>query len=121
MIPSFLLAKLYVKGSLKNFDSGFEFNLKNIVDATTLIGIGPIEVGGYSYEAAAITMTVAGTAYRGAELSKANSVPVRIGVPITVRVEGEQLKPGEQKISLTATTSDIGRIKFDIKDSIPGD
>ena len=25
MIPSFLLAKLYVKGSLKNNESGFEF------------------------------------------------------------------------------------------------
>ena len=46
MIPSFLLAKLYVKGSLKNTETGFEFSLKNIIDSTMLIGIGPVTVGG---------------------------------------------------------------------------
>ena len=50
MVPSFLLANLYVKGSLKNTDSGFEFALKNIIDSTMLIGIGPISVGGMNYE-----------------------------------------------------------------------
>ena len=45
MIPSFLLAKLYVKGSLKNTATGFEFSLKNIIDSTMLIGIGPVTVG----------------------------------------------------------------------------
>ena len=45
MIPSFLLAKLYVKGSLKNTETGFEFSLKNIIDSTMLIGIGPVTVG----------------------------------------------------------------------------
>ncbi len=57
MIPSFLLAKLYVKGSLKNTDTGFEFTLKNIIDNTMLIGIGPVTVGEKSYEGAALTLT----------------------------------------------------------------
>jgi hypothetical protein len=120
MIPTFLLAKLYVKGSLKNNETGFEFNLKNIVDATTLIGIGPIEAGGKSYETGSITMMVAGTTFRGEELSREHGVPVRMGVPITVKVDGKQLAAGEQKIALAATTSDIGKIKFEIKDTISG-
>jgi hypothetical protein len=45
MVPSFLFAKLYVKGSLKNTETGFEFSLKNIIDSTMLTGIGPIGVG----------------------------------------------------------------------------
>jgi hypothetical protein len=118
MIPSFLLAKLYVKGSLKNNDTGFEFNLKNIVDATTLIGIGPIEAGGKPYDAGSIAMIVAGTTYRGEELSREHGVPVRMGVPITVKVEGGQLAGGEQKVALAATTSDIGKIKFDFSDTV---
>jgi hypothetical protein len=59
VIPSFLLAKLYVKGSLKNTETGFEFALKNIIDSTMLIGIGPVTVGTRDYDSAAITLTVA--------------------------------------------------------------
>jgi hypothetical protein len=118
MIPSFLLAKLYVKGSLKNSDTGFEFNLKNIIDSTMIIGIGPITVGEKSYESVAIAMTLADKTFRGTELSRENSVPVRVGVPITVKVAGEKLQPGTQKIGVSATTSDIGRIKFDFSDTV---
>jgi hypothetical protein len=118
MIPSFLLAKLYVKGSLKNNETGFMFALKNIIDSTMLIGMGPISVGEKSYEDAAITMTVAGKSVNGAELSRSNSVPVRMGVPITVSIAGDPLAAGAQRITVAATTSDIGKIKFDINDTV---
>ena len=118
MIPSFLLAKLYVKGSLKNNDKGFEFALKNIIDSTMLIGIGPITVGDKNYEGAAINMTVGDKTVNGAELSKSNSVPVRMGVPLKVEVTGDALATGANKITVTATTSDIGKIKFDISDNV---
>jgi hypothetical protein len=118
MIPSFLLAKLYVKGSLKNTETGFEFALKNIIDSTMLTGIGPITTGGKSYADAAIIMQVADKTTNGAELSRQNPVPVRMGMPITVSISGEKLDPGPQMITVTATTSDIGKIKFDIRDSV---
>jgi hypothetical protein len=118
MIPSFLLAKLYVKGSLKNTGSGFEFSLKNIIDSTMLIGIGPINVGEKIYEGEAICMTVGDKSVSGAELSRANSIPVRMGVPLKVTIVGEPLAAGPQKITVAATTSDIGKIKFDINDTV---
>ncbi len=118
MVPSFLLAKLYVKGSLKNTDSGFEFALKNIIDSTMLIGIGPISVGEKNYEGDVITMQVADKTTNGAELSRSNSVPVRMGVPITVSIAGEKLVAGAQRVTVSATTSDIGKIKFDINDTV---
>ena len=118
MIPSFLLAKLYVKGSLKNNDNGFEFSLKNIIDSTMLIGIGPITVGEKNYEGESITMTVADKTVNGAELSRNNSIPVRMGVPLKVAIAGDKLAAGAQKISVSATTSDIGKIKFDVSDTV---
>ena len=118
MIPSFLLAKLYVKGSLKNNDNGFEFSLKNIIDSTMLIGIGPITVGEKNYEGESITMTVADKTVNGAELSRNNSIPVRMGVPLKVVIAGDKLAAGAQKISVSATTSDIGKIKFDVSDTV---
>jgi hydroxymethylglutaryl-CoA reductase (NADPH) len=118
MIPSFLLAKLYVKGSLKNNEKGFEFALKNIIDSTMLIGIGPITAGEKTYESETITMTVGDKTINGAELSRANTIPVRMGVPMKIAVTGDSLAAGIQKITVAATSSDIGKIKFDISDTI---
>jgi hypothetical protein len=118
MIPSFLLAKLYVKGSLKNNESGFEFALKNIIDSTMLIGMGPITAAGKEYEGPVINMTVGEKTVNGADLSRSNSVPVRMGVPIKVSVAGDKLAAGQQKVTVAATTSDIGKIKFDINDTV---
>lgn len=118
MIPSFLLAKLYVKGSLKNTDTGFELALKNIIDSTLLIGIGPITAGGRAYDGAAITLIVFEKSVNGAELSRQNPVSVRMGVPLKVCVTGDPLSPGAQRVSVAATTSDIGKIQFDISDTV---
>lgn len=118
MFPPFVLAKLYVKGSLKNTADGFEFSLKNIIDATMLSGIGPIVVDGNTYDGAALTVSVGDKEWQGDEVSKTNLVPVKMGVPLRLRVLGEPLPAGDAKVSVTATTSDIGKIKFDIKDTI---
>jgi hypothetical protein len=118
MIPSFFLAKLYVNGSLKNLESGYEFSLKNIINSTWMTGIDPFLAGSSTYGGGVITMFVGEQTSKGSELSTGNKVPVRMGVPITVRVAGENLPEGQQKFSVTATTSEIGRIKFEISDSV---
>lgn len=118
MIPSFLLAKLYVKDSLKNTASGFEFMLKNNLDSTMLIGIGPIGLGDKTYVGESVNITVGDKTINAAELSRQTSVPVRVGTLIKVSVAGEKLTPGLQKVNVTATSSDIGQIKFDINDAL---
>jgi len=118
MIPSFLLAKLYVKGSLKNTESGFEFSLKNIIDNSMLTGIGPIVAGEKSFDAPAITMTVGDKTWKGEEVTRQNPVPARMGNVIRVGLIGDKLVPGLQKIALSAMTSEIGKIKFDFSDNV---
>lgn len=118
MIPSFLLAKLYVKGSLKNNDSGFEFALKNIIDSTMLIGIGPVSIGEKTYEGEAVTLTLGDRTISGLGLSRQNPVPIRLGSPFTVTVVGDKLPAGEQRITVAATSTDVGKIKFDIIDTV---
>jgi hypothetical protein len=118
MIPSFLLAKLYVKGSLKNNETGFEFTLKNIIDNTMLVGIGPVTVGENVYEGAAITLTVGEKTVSGADLTRQNGVPARMGMVLKVVVTGDQLAPGPQKITVAGTSSDIGKFKFDLADTV---
>lgn len=116
--PSFLLAKLYVKGSLKNVEGGFEFSLKNLIDSTMLSGIGPVAAGGKSYDAAAIAVTVGERRWEAGELSPSNAVPVPVGVPLRISVRGESLAPGQQRVNVAATSSDVGLLKFDISDTV---
>lgn len=118
MIPSFLLAKLYVKGSLKNTDTGFELTLKNIIDNTMLVGIGPITVGEKDYEGAALTLTAGDKTVSGADLTRQNGVPARMGMLLRVVVVGDKLSPGTQKITVAGTSSDIGKFKLDVSDTV---
>ena len=118
MIPSFLLAKLYVKSSLKNTETGFEFTLKNIIDNTMLVGIGPVTVGEKTYEGAALALTAGEKTISGAELTRQNSVPARMGMLLKIVVTGDKLAPGPQKITVAGTSSDIGKFKFDLTDTV---
>jgi hypothetical protein len=118
MFPAFLLAKLYVKGSLKNTDTGFEFALKNIIDSTQLVSIGPITADDTTYTGKDITMAMPEKTINGADLSKENTIAVRMGIPMKINISGAQLAAGNHKIAVAATTSDIGMIKFEFNDKI---
>jgi hypothetical protein len=117
-IPSFLLAKLYVKGTLKNTADGFEFQLLNRIDSTSLSGIGPIAVGSASYDAEAVSLVVNDKTWKGAELSVSTPAPIPVGVPFRILVRGEKLGAGTQKIKVKATSADIGGLSFDIADTV---
>ncbi len=92
--------------------------LKNNLDSTMLIGIGPIGLGDKTYVGESVNITVGDKTINAAELSRQTSVPVRVGTLIKVSVAGEKLTPGLQKVNVTATSSDIGQIKFDINDAL---
>jgi hydroxymethylglutaryl-CoA reductase (NADPH) len=123
MFPQSVLAKIYVKGSLKNTEKGFEFNLKNVVDSGTLVEIGPITVDGKPYKAAALTI-ITGSQERGFQerpadqVTRQSSLPVYIGSSFTIRVNGEALAVGEHAINISLLTREIGMIRFDIQDTI---
>jgi len=118
MFPPFVLAKIYVQGSLKNTDKGFEFNLKNVVDSGTVVEIGPITVDGKAYQAADLTIVTGSNERPAGEVTRVNSMPVYIGGAFTIRVDGEMIAAGEHAISISLITREIGRIQIDVKDSL---
>ncbi len=120
MIPSFQLAKQLVIVSVKNHDLGFGFSLKSFADATTFIGIGPVEAGEKSNDAAAITMTFDSTNFRKAEFSWEQGGPVGLGSPRTMRVDGDIFDTGKKIILNAATTDNIGNTMFDIRVPVMG-
>ena len=118
MFPSFVLNKLYVKGSLKNNDKGFEFDIKNVVDSGTLVEVGPITVDGKPYEMASISVATSNQERTADQVTRTSPLPVHLGMLFTLRVSGEQLAPGEHALNVSVLTREIGRIKFDFQDTL---
>ena len=118
MIPAFILAKLYVKGSLKNNEDGFEFELKNIIDSTMLTGIGPVKVGDVLYGPETLTITIGEDILQGSSITPKTAIPFRMSIRAKLSVKGEKLSSEEQRMIVTAVSSDIGEVKFEIKDTV---
>lgn len=118
MFPQSVLANIYVKGSLKNTDKGFEFSLKNVVDSGTVVELGPITVDGKPYQAAALTVLTGSQERAGDQVSRSAPLPVYIGSSFTIRVKGEVLTAGEHVMNISVNTREIGRLSFEARDTL---
>lgn len=117
-IPSFLLRKLYVKGSLVNVDGGFEFKIKNSLSPGTAIEIMPIKVNDTEYGLDATIIKTEGAEMAASEVTEENAFPIKVGVEIQLFVKGDALAAGEHKIDIGIKTKEAGTLAFDVKDTI---
>jgi hypothetical protein len=115
MFPSYILANLFVKGSLKNNPTGFEMKLKNIIDSGTVVGLGPVTVDDISYPTDKITVKVKDRIIRADQITSANSFMVYVLSDIEMNVEGSPLSPGEHKLGFIIHTREAGRLQFSIE------
>ena len=119
-VPSFLLKKLYVKGSLRNTESGFELALKNNLAPGTLIGLGPLTVDETSYPPEAITMRGPQGEFRGDQDTGRSPLTFGLNDEVTVAVRGEPLAPGSHHIVFSVMSREVGRLEFDLADTLGG-
>ncbi len=118
MFPSSLLAKLFLKGTLKNTPNGFEFKMKNIIDSGTLIGIGPLVVDAVTYQPSAMVIKVGENELRGDAISRTDSLPVKAFLEINIRVEGASLEAGAHKMTILLYTREAGRLQFTVNEPL---
>jgi len=117
-IPTFLLRKLYVKGSLENVDDGFKFKLKNSISSATAVNFKPLKVNGNEYSLDSTTISSEEGEVAGNAISKESSFLIKVGLDITVHVKGDQLPAGEHTIDISLATKEVGDLAFDVTDSI---
>lgn len=118
MFPSSMLAKLFVKGSLKNTEDGFELKLKNIIDSGTLIGMGPLVVDGKSFAPSMCRIKVGEKEINGDQLSRTEIMPVRAFAEIRLRVQAAQLEPGEHTLVMQVFTNEAGKLQFSVTEPL---
>jgi hypothetical protein len=111
------LAKLYVKGSLKNQDNGFVFQLKNLIDSGSVSGITKLTVDGEEKSLEGVTVTMGEKVRVVSEITWSTSLYVYYGATISFFVPGE-LQPGEHTILLQVNAPELGQISLPVKDTI---
>ncbi|CAG0941712.1 hypothetical protein ANRL1_00659 [Anaerolineae bacterium] len=119
MIPTFLLKKLYVKGSFKNTANGFELALQNTLAPGTLLGFSPLKLDGRDIPLDHILIIVNDAPPRRAsEISLASPSPFPLNGKVTLRVEDQPLTPGAHRVTVEVNTKEAGTLKIDAEDSI---
>jgi hydroxymethylglutaryl-CoA reductase (NADPH) len=118
LVPSFLLKRLYVKGSLRNNEQGFQFELKNTLGS------------GYGNELLPLTLD-------GKELPKENSYfisdageisfsavnkdkpfTLAMNKTLTILVKGVTLSEGPHKIGMSFVAEGLGKLGFEVTDMV---
>lgn len=117
-IPSFLLRRLYVKGSLTNVEEGFQFILTNPLANATLVKPLTLTIDDQPVDPARIKLLSEGKSLSNSEISESSPVDFRVNSSVTVVVEGVKLTPGEHRISISSSVKGYGDIKFEIKDIV---
>ena len=117
-IPTFLLRKLYLKGSLENVDDGFMFKIKNTLSPGTVTAMEPIKVNGTEYPIDALTVKIEDTEYTAADVNEGSAMPLKVGVEIALHIKADPLPEGEHTIDIALVTKEAGRLAFDVKDAI---
>ncbi len=117
-VPTFLLKKLYVKGSLRNTPEGCEFRVKNLVGSGTVVRFYPLEIDGKAYPPEHLWVHLPdGPSLRGDEIAAAPlSLPA--GVAVTLRLPGVSLQPGEHTLRLQFHTAELGVLDFQVRDTL---
>lgn len=117
-VPGFLLRRLYVKGSLRNADGGFAFDLKNSLGSGYAERVLPLTVDGEALPEAASRFILDGAVTAFAEVSAARPMTLAMNRAVTIAVEGRTLPPGKHKIGIGFVVSGMGTMQFDVTDAI---
>jgi len=119
MIPSFLLKKLYVKGSFKNTATGFELKLQNALAPGTLLGFSPLEIDGRAVPLERVYFSVNDApARRADQVSLDAPVLFPVNSIVTIRVEDQPLARAAHRLTLEINTREAGALKIDAEDTI---
>ncbi len=119
MIPSFLLKKLYVKGSFKNTADGFQISLHNILAPGTILGISPLQIDGRNVPLDQIEITVGNESpICASDITTSSPRTFPINATAMFNVKDQPLTPGPHRLTVQFNTKEVGELKIDAEDKI---
>ena len=118
VIPSFILKKVYVSGSLRNVGEGCQLQIKNTLAPVTIIGVGPVVFDGVAHGPASVVLVRGEERLAASDASKTHPLAFALNVVVTVIVENVTLGAGVHRIGLDVNSKEAGRLKVEFSDTL---
>ena len=118
-VPSFLLKKLYAKGSLKNTTDGFELAIRNTLAPGTIVGLAPLRVDGVEYPLEKTSAILPdGHRVSATEVSAGSPLTFAVGDTVTLQIQGQPLAPGPHRLIISPKTKEAGELDIFAEDMV---
>ncbi|MFC1963452.1 hypothetical protein ACFLVL_02395 [Chloroflexota bacterium] len=118
IVPQFLLKRLYVKGSLRNTDNGFEFQLKNSLGSGYGTEILPLTLDGEELPKESSYFTPDSEEIPFTGVSKSKPFTLAMNKTATISVKGTRLAEGPHKIGFSFVAQGLGNLHFEVTDAV---
>lgn len=118
VVPAFILRRLYVKGSLRNTEGGFSFQLKNTLGSGYARAVGPLTVDGDDVALEDSFFAHEGRHVSFSEVDENNTFGLPLNRTIDISVRGRRLAPGAHKIGFSFAVPGFGKLGFDFTDEV---
>ena len=115
-VPGFLLRRLYVKGSLRNTESGAQFQLLNKLGSGYAQELVPLSVDGQDISMQLCTFAVDGTQFPFDAVSNDTPFTLDLNKATTITMKGVVLSDEPHKIGMGFRVPGLGMLQFDFQD-----
>ena len=119
ILPSFILNKIYQKGSLQETKEGITFKLKNILGPGIITGIHSIKINDQIYNSSVIKIIQSGVSTIAGQVSSDNPLMFKLNEDITCVIEScLELQEGLNKIMMELISKDVGKVSVTVSDTV---
>jgi hydroxymethylglutaryl-CoA reductase (NADPH) len=116
-VPSFILKRLYVKGSLSRTDDGFGFTVRNQLGSGFAYEMLPLTLDGQPFPLEACYFrTEEGIEQSFSDVSGERPFTLQMGKSVFIGVREASLTSGPHKIGLGFVVQGIGPLQFEVSD-----
>lgn len=119
-VPSFLLKRLYVKGSLQNNEQGFQFQLKNTLGSGYGNELLPLTLDGKELPRESSYFVLDAEEVPFSAVSQERPFTLAMNKTITIVVKGVTLAEGAHRIGLSFVAQGLGKLSFEVTDLVSG-
>ena len=115
-VPSFLLRKLYVKGSLQTTSHGLSFRLRNSLGSGYAEAMSPLTLDGREIPMEDTYFSVDSEPRRFDTVSKENPFGLLLNQDTVITVENTSLSPEPHTVGMGFKVPGLGMLRFDFID-----
>lgn len=120
-VPGFLLRRLYVRGSLRRTDDGFQLELKNTLGSGYARRLLPLKVNGAEIPLDSCFFKVDGVRHAFADVTPESPFSLALNRTSVLGGQGVSLPEGVVEVTIGFEVQGLGELSFSVKDTPASD